>query len=216
MPIFIIPDSERIKKLERNMVTEKYWEEVQNRLSDINPDEIINKFAMIAVAGSDTFEGAENIIIPPLKIINWAYEKINYATLETINPMICFLGKPLEPVRKLNEVNSPRDYSSLTGVQFHSYDRYLQPHYCLNEEFRSYLDSQGKLIPIRISGTWLETHFTKEFISDGNNFTYIGDGDFKLFIPGTGFNGKWPEEYRHLAILQKMEDDFISTYGKSI
>lgn len=198
------------------MRIKKNRDDLQSRLSDINPDAIINKFAMIAVAGSDAYDGADNIMIPPLKIINWAYEKIRYATLGKIAPPTCFIGRPIKSISFIEPIPNRDLYTGLTGIRFYSYDRDLQPHYCIDKEFRSYLDLTGELIPIRIYGTKSILEFNKKFIEKEGNFFLIGDGDFRLYIPGMGFNGKWPEEYRYLAILEKMEDDFISTYSKSI
>jgi len=184
---------------------------------EILPDHLIGHVVQIALYGSERLPDWPGMIIPPLNVIGWAFEKPHYASLDNVEPNICFMGIPLGKFHPIEDYPDER-FSRISGIQFYSIEYPYEPHHLLDAKLHDWIkeSDESMAIGIRIYGTNTVTEFDKDFISDEYNFFYIGEGALRLFVPGKGFIGYWPKNFPWLDELTKAEEKFLEEKRRKI
>jgi len=184
-----------------------------DRKEIVSPDQLIGYHAQIAFDGSEKVPNWKGLIFPIMEIVDYGYGKTKIETdLKTYTqdrPYTVFFAKPIGDVQ-CHEPVPDDDFRDISSICFYSLFEEYKPHYLLNDDYLEWFksDSHFGTIPIRLHAC-SPINENKEQILDLTFVPYIGEAEFRLFIPFKGFLGEWPKKIPFSNELLRIEREWI-------
>ena len=174
---------------------------------DIEPWRLLGHVVQVALSKDQ--QSRPTRLVPPLKVISYSLAKGKPE--DRYGPDTYFIGEPLQSFLVSREFRESFSYvSDDTLFMFFSNLENMQPQFCLNPLFLTYLQREGESIPVEVyTASRQVLPETPGYASSVDEYKYLDFGVLQLFVPGKGFLGRWPQRYPNKEELNRIEQLLI-------